>query len=236
MRKKEDYHSRFHNSHNHTYHNFNHNFHNRSNNDSFHDHCYCHHRSPVSIIFKNTIGFVIFVVLLSVAGIISQSINNPVYTQIVQFFNSNMGIFLILFLVGMINDIFWNFCFPANIFAPIISSVLSVFAVSLFYKIWVFIEIYIDTDIAIPINSIYIFVAVLTLIIGYIILITRETRERFECRLKEVKELKRKAGKKVEWEDIKEEFKMACYNFGKAMNRAFSSEKEKRSGKRKKKK
>ena len=78
-------------------------------------------------------GFIVLIVLLIIANVLISSINNIVYTNIVQFFNSLLGLFVILFLIGMLNGIFWSFEFPLNLLAPMSSGVLGIFIVNLIY-------------------------------------------------------------------------------------------------------
>jgi hypothetical protein len=165
-------------------------------------------------------GFIVFIILLSVASFVVPNISNSVYSDVIQFFNANVAIFFILFFIGMINEIFWSFYFPFNIIAPITSSVLSIFVISFFYKVWLFIDGYVHTNAYIPITMIYPIVIILTFIIGYVIIFTRGAR-RFGEKIEVVSKRKERRTKRTEWEDVGEEFRQAFYNLGRAINDSF---------------
>ena len=211
-----------------------------SNHDIFHHHRYCHHHSAASLIVKKAIGFVVFIILLSVAEIVSQQINNPVYAEVINFFSTNISLFFIIFLVGLANDIFWNFYFPFNLVAPVISSVLSVFIVELFYRMWNFIDSFLYTGFSVPINAIYVIVFMLTLLFGYLALLARgarRAREKFwekEEKIMEEEEKRRseilerisqrrksRSENRAEWEKVGSEIRQVFYNIGKTINDAF---------------
>jgi hypothetical protein len=210
-------------------------------------------RSSLSIVLHSIISFIILIVFLLIANILLSSINNSTYTIIVQFFNSLLGLFLILFLVGMINSLFWNFEFPLNLIAPISGGILGWFIVSLVYKFLEFTQTFVYFDILNKILSYNISAIVFfaTLIIGYLIIITEESRradrysreERYtreEIRKRDIKdkemedkrlEEKNKKSYKSEfsWEEVGDEFKKVSLNVGKAINTAFDGKKEENS-------
>jgi len=205
-----------------------------------------HEESPLSIIIKRTIGFVIFIILLLVANTLLSGINNAIYNNIIGFFDVNISLFLSLFFWGMASEILWNLYFPWNLFGPIASAILSVSVVTFFYKIWLFIGGYVNVNanISIFMIPIYILVFIIVLVSGYARLAFRGManekynddkwkewrKDRIEMHRK-IKEIKRNRNK-VEWEDVGEEFKYALYNLGNSLNRAF--EKYKKEDKRRK--
>jgi hypothetical protein len=208
-------------------------------------------RSSLSIVLHSITGFIVLIVLLIIANVLISSINNIVYTNIVQFFNSLLGLFVILFLIGMLNGIFWSFEFPLNLLAPISSGVLGIFIVNLVYKLLEFAQtfVYFDTLAKILSHNIYPIVFFVTIIIGYLIIINEEYRRtgrnsREERKPKEYvnrkdmdnmkskiedKKLEEKKSYKSEfsWEEVGDEFKKASLNVGKALNKAFEGKKEK---------
>lgn len=224
-------------------------------------------RSSLSIVLHSIISFIILIVFLLIANILLSSINNSTYTVIVQFFNSLLGLFLILFLVGMINSLFWNFDFPLNLLAPISGGIFGLFIVSLIYKFLEFTQTFVYFDILAKILSYNISAIVFfaTLIIGYLIIITEESRradrypreerytkeeirkmdikekaledKRLEERDKKLEDKNKKSYKsEFSWEEVGDEFKKASLNVGKALNNAFEGKKEKKVRKIKKKK
>jgi hypothetical protein len=203
-------------------------------------------RSSLSIVFHSIISFIILIVLLIIANILVPSINNDVYSKVVQFFNSLLGLFIILFLVGMINSLFWNFDFPLNILAPISGAVLGVYIVDLVYKILGFTQTFVYFgDLAKLLSyNISVIVFFVVLIAGYLIILSeagkREEKyprkERYpeeESERRRIKEriAEKKSRKSSEsnfsWDEVGDEFKKAFLNVGKALNRAFEGKDKK---------
>jgi hypothetical protein len=198
-------------------------------------------RSVLKIILSNIAGFLFFLILLAIANILLKYIPSAIYADVVNFFNTNIFLFLVMMLIGMINDIFWSFYFPFNILAPISSALLSLFIVVFFYTVWNFLNIYIKADVAVP-KGMYTPVALLVLVVGYILILVRRGRprevyEKWAEKKEEVKKKSESARKRpeqdIDWEDVGNEFKLFFYNLAKSMNKGF--EKEKQKEKRKKK-
>ena len=204
-------------------------------------------RSIPHIIISRIIGFIIFLIILGIANFFIPNVPSKIYADAVNFFNSILLLLVLLMFVWMINEIFWNFYFPFNAIAPITSAVLGVYVVMFLYKFWNFIDDYIHSGINVPINSIYTAVALLSLIIGYIVILVRGGKSRevsdehwkkwHENRLKrkeerlerKVERIDRKLGtKKVEWDDVGHEFKLFFYNISSGLNRLFEGDKKKK--------
>lgn len=199
-------------------------------------------KSAAKIILSRIIGFLIFLIILIIANSLVLTFNNRVYTNIIGFFNSNLILLLIIFFLGILNEIFWSFYFPFNIIAPVISSILSVHIVTFIYNLWRLSEIYTKINFNIPIRSIYVPVVFIVLIAGYITILARHGKPRREWaekmkesisdRLERKKErLMRKIDKidkkmkrkheNVEWKDVGNEFKLVFYNLGRSINSLF---------------
>lgn len=187
-----------------------------------------HDNSIASLIIRKSIGFVLFIILLLIAILLSYSVQNQVYSNTVGFFNDNVPLFFSIFLFGVINEIFWVLEFPFSILAPITSSILSVIVVTFLYRVWLFINLYAHSPIVIPITLIYTLVFIITLIFGYLKL----AKEGFEYNnLMKVKwdkektnlekELKKRRKEKVEWDDVEDQFKLFFYNLGDSINKSF---------------
>lgn len=207
-------------------------------------------KSVAHIVLSKSVGFILFLILLGIANMLVPSINIKIYTSTIYFFNFNLMLMLILFLVGILNEIFWGLYFPFNIFAPVISSILSIYVVTFIYRLWNLIESYVYFGIAIPIVKIYTAVFLIVLVFGYILILSRGGKPkgsqnkdldkwREERLIKRKEKLERKIEKingnfrkdqEIKWKDVGGEFKLAFYNLGKSINRAFE-----RKSKRKKK-
>lgn len=190
--------------------------------------------SPTGIIFKRTIGFILFVIFLSIANFLVAYSQNQIYFNIVNFFNTNMILFLILFLMGTINEIFWNLIFPFNLIAPATSSILALIIVTLIYKIWRFVNVYLNSSIIIPINAIYVIVAIAVFIFGYLSVMIEgwrlnrgyEEEKTHKQKLKIKQKLQTKRRSNLGWADVGYQFKLMLYNLGDTLNRSFDQKKK----------
>jgi len=180
------------------------------------------------IVVSGIIGFVIFLILLGIANYLTRYISIDFYADIVLFFNDNLLILSILFILGILSEIFWALFFPFNLIAPVTSAIFWVYILTFIYRFWIFLDYYAETGIIFPIDILYKAVFLLVLFVGYIIILARleykEEKESLEK--KKEKEETEKEVKKVEWKDIGSEFKLALYNLGRALNRAFSGKKQ----------
>jgi hypothetical protein len=197
-------------------------------------------KSSISIIFHSIISFLIWIMLLIIANILVSYINEPIYEMVIQFFNSLLVLFFIIFLIGMINSLFWNFSFPINLFAPILSAILSIFIVNLIYQIIKFIQIFvyfnglanIDGLIQYPI---YLLVFFTTLILGYLLIILEEShiekehsKDKTRENKRDLKNKRKSNGINVSGEDVKKEFRKVAYNIGEAINKGIKKDKKKK--------
>lgn len=196
-------------------------------------------KKPAQIILFRILGFLLFLILLAIGNIVIPFVNNSFYTSIIIFLNSNIILLLILTFIGIINELFWNFNFPYNILAPITGGALAVYFIMFFYQVWIFVEAYLNLNIAIPITSLYILIFLLVVVIGYIVILSKHgrTREEKEEKLKgrhDEMEKRKKHERNVEWEDVEKEFRLIFYNIGKGINTMFNGN-HKKTGNRKRK-
>lgn len=197
-------------------------------------------RSSLRIILHSVFGFLVLLVFLILMNTLALSINSLAFLTVVEFFNSLLGLFFILFLVGMINSLFWNFKFPLNLLAPVSGAVLGVFIVELIYRLLELSQtlFYFNAIARILSYKVYALVFFATLIIGYLVIFNEEnqkgeglpkeekTRERMTK--KEIAHKKRHSESDLTWEDVGHEFKKVFHNIGKALNSIFEPEKKKR--------
>lgn len=199
------------------------------------NHHYHYHKTIPSIIIWRTVGFLFFLILLAISNSLILNFNNiPMYAGIIQFFNSNLAIVFVIFIIGMISDIMWVFNFPFNLLAPVFSSILSIYLVTFIYKIFQLVDSYVPLNINLPIEQIITLVSFIVLLVGYLIIIKRHGKS--EKDWEESKGGKRRMEKKtknIEWEDIGNEFKNVLYNIGRSLNEAFEGKDKKRKRRRK---
>ncbi len=204
-------------------------------------------KSAPKIIISRIIGFIIFLILLVIANVLIPVFNSNVYSDIVNFFNSNIILLLMLTLVGLINEIFWSFYFPFNIIAPITGSILSAYIITFIHRFFDFLNTYFPSSIILPWQTIQFIVFWIVLIAGYLTILIRQGKpredwheemkkwheQRWERKREKLKKkmekLDRKLGKKqMKWEDVGNEFKHLFYNIGKSINNLFDKDKKKR--------
>ncbi len=192
--------------------------------------------SSLKIVLRSMVNFVVLIVVLIILNVLLSSIHNNTYIRIVDFLTSLLGLFFILFLVGMITSLLWNFPFPLNLLAPVSSGALGVFILNLFYRILEFSQtfFYFSTLERILSYNLYVYVFFITLIIGYLIIFVEENNKR-ESEPKEKiegKVKKESVKKKIKEEDsllkgFKDETKKVFNNIEKAV-RGKSKEKNKK--------
>jgi len=206
-------------------------------------------RSVIRIIFSNIMGFIIFLIILGIANLLIPAIPGALYASTIGFFNANIMLFLIMMLIGLVNDIFWNFYFPFNILAPVTSAALSIFIITFFYRLWDFINMHVQSGFVVP-RGLQLPIALFVLLIGYILIAVRSGRPRaaFEEEMRErhaerwerkkqrlerrMERAKDRRSEKIDWEDVGNEFKLAFYNIGKSLNKAFEGKKEEKKKKK----
>ena len=187
-------------------------------------------RSPFRIILENTIGFVIFLIILAVLNWVEGTPDNSVFSQVVRFLNSSIILFLVLYLTGLLSELFWAFGLPANLAAPLFSAVHSIFIVAFFFRVFGLVSGITGWAIALPEALVQLIVFILVFLLGYVLLALRGGRPRDEWaeERKEIRRERRARKEKVEWEDVGDEFRMALYQMAKAMEEAFRPKKQKR--------
>ncbi len=184
------------------------------------------------IVLMKVCGFLFFLILLAIANIVTVKINNSVYTGVVMFFNRNITFLFFMTLIGMINELFWNFHFPFNIPAPLTGGVLGIYIVMFFYRVWNFLNLYINLSINLPMGLIYLIVFLSTVVLGYMTILSRQGKPREEwkqeLRRRHEKMRKERKGKDVEWKEVENEFRLVFYNIGRSINKLFEGQKKRR--------
>jgi TRAP-type C4-dicarboxylate transport system permease small subunit len=127
--------------------------------------------SALKIIFSRITGFLILIIFLALANIFVHFIPNELAQEMVNFLNSSLLILVILALIGIINELFWNFKFPINLIAPIISAIFSFFILKFLFSLWEIISEHQSYTFTLPQNLLYATIPILVLAIGYLIIL-----------------------------------------------------------------
>ena len=150
-------------------------------------------------ILTRFIGFLIFLVLLGLANVLTFYIKNEIFLSVVNFLNANIWLIIIFSVILLIGEIFGLLMFPLNIPGPLFNAVGGVLLIQFVFKLFSFIITLSNVTINIPLNYIenfvMIIVFIIVLVIGYVHIIIDATRpkkkihsERHEHRSKRERE------------------------------------------------
>ena len=176
-------------------------------------------RSASRIVISHAAGFLVFIIILGIANMID--FKSPVLGNIVMFFNANIILLLVMMVFGLLNDIFWQYSFPFNVLAPVSGAVLGVLIVTFICRMFSLTDSYLRIG-SLPCVAIATIVFFLVLIGGFATILVRGGKPREEWH----EEKKRKRHGWPEWEDVGKEFRMAMYNLGKSLEKAFGPRKK----------
>lgn len=190
-------------------------------------------KSVLRVVLSNIFGFLVFLVILWIANILTGYIGNRVFNDIVMFINENIFLIIVIWLVSFIGDLFGAIIFPFNLPAPLFNSLASIFIVMLFLKIFTAVDDSMGLAVFKPLlalsSLIYLLVFLFVLISGYIKIFYNLAKSKIEKEEQEEKEKKEdKEKKEVGWDEIGNEFRIALYDFFKMLQRAFSKKEKKK--------
>jgi hypothetical protein len=178
-------------------------------------------KSPVGIVVKRIAVFVFFLILLAVVNIVAPEVNNYNFTSLVEFLNANIMLLLLISLIALVNEIFWNAYLPLSLIAPVSAALLTIYLLKFFFILLSFLDRnYFLTGLIIPTKQIYYLAAVLTLVICYVVILVKlgEPGKKDEKKEKAAEKTKQD---KPTWDDIGHEFRLLLLNIGKAFNSLF---------------
>jgi hypothetical protein len=173
------------------------------------------HRTVLGVIMSRLVGFIVFLILLYVANIIAARVDNLIFTQIVDFFNSNLVLIIIMSLFFFLGELFFVFFFPFNLPAPVFNAIASMFLVTFILRMIV--ALLRHGDVLRGLNTIlfilYPLVFVLVLIGGYITIFFHEAEdEKMRKEENNVKDKKTSKAKGRSWDDVGNEFRELMYD------------------------
>ncbi len=133
-------------------------------------------------ILTRVIGFIIFLVLLGIANLLTNYITNPIYLSVVGFLNANIWLIVIFSVIFLIGEIFGYLMFPLNIPSPLFNAVGGVLLIQFVFKLFKFLldTTSIKINFGLPIadieNLIIIVVFIIVIIVGYVHIVMDATR------------------------------------------------------------
>ena len=184
-------------------------------------------KSTIGIIISRIIGFVIFLILIGVASLISIGVHNSTYLEIVSFFYENIKLLLTMTIIGTIGEIFWNFSFPFNVVAPIANAFLGKYIIIFLYELLDKVGLENLTQ-GYSVTSVSKWTFIIVLVVGYI-LIFKKMNEKHKKEENEDKERKKKEEEYIkEWEKIGERIKESVEKSVKSLSYAFKKKEKKK--------
>lgn len=115
-------------------------------------------------------GFLIFLLILSILNILVYVIKIDFYANLIIFLDTNIFLFFLITLSSVIFEILWFLGFPFNLPAPFFNAFEGTFILAFMLRVLALIESYLKTGVVVPIkiiNSFYLFLFIIILIIGY---------------------------------------------------------------------
>jgi hypothetical protein len=176
-------------------------------------------KSASRIVLSHLAGFLLFIVLLSIANLLN--ITNPLIKDIITFLNGNILLLMAMMVFGILNDILWSHRFPWNVLAPFSAAVLGVLIVTFICRIFGMLNEFLHFG-DLPCAWIATVVFFIVLIGAYATLLVRGGRPREEWHEDRKKRVHHEW---PEWKDVEKEFRMAMYNLGKSLEKAFGPKK-----------
>jgi hypothetical protein len=187
--------------------------------------------SFIRTIASGIFGIIFFLILIGILNIVSYSVDNLTFLTIVAFLNKNLLFILLISIIMLLGNIFEIFIFPFNLVYPLFNAIGGVLWVEFIFRVLELIDIFTGKNI----SRIFLpFYTVIVIIVFMIIIIVRYVHILYRLGRKN-KKIARK-GKRIEWQDVEEEFKGAMYNLAKNLREKSESEKPKKKTRKNKKK
>jgi len=153
-------------------------------------------------ILTRFIGFLIFLVLLGLANVLTYYIKNEIFLSVVNFLNVNVWLIIIFSVILLIGEIFGLLMFPLNIPGPLFNAVGSVFLIQFVFKLFEFITKLSKVVINIPLNNIenvvMILVFIIVLVVGYVHIVIDATRPKKRMHSHNERQVEKKKSKRDE--------------------------------------
>ena len=121
----------------------------------------------LGIIYSGFFMFLLFLIILVIANIIAKILSFSLFTEIVMVFNSNILLFIIVAILGVISRIIWFYNSPIKLIVPVLDGIIGVVIIFIFSKIFDLILVDSLVKIEIPYTLISVLVFFLVVFIGY---------------------------------------------------------------------
>lgn len=169
-----------------------------------------HKKSVLGVVLSKLGGLLVFLILIGIANLVY--FPNITFVRVVQFLDNNLGLIILYSIIFFFAELFSILVFPFNLLYPIFNAVGSAFLVSFLFKMYFMIESLVGIGEVEPLRVLYFVVIPLVffivLVVGYVNVFKNIGSEKHTE--KPVKKMKDK--KKVEWNEVGEEFKLMIYD------------------------
>jgi len=172
-------------------------------------------RKPGGVLITGMFGIIFFLIIVGVLNIVAGFIVNGEFLSIVGFINENLALILGISIIMLLGDVFSTFKFPINTIYPWINAFGAILWVVFIFRVLRFIDALAELNLSEIFRPFYLVailaVLVIVPILGYVNILAKVD--------------KKKRKKKLEWEDVGEEFKEAAFNIGRTLKESFKPKK-----------
>jgi hypothetical protein len=133
-------------------------------------------------IMTRIIGFLIFLVLLGIANVLTYYVKNDIFLSVVGFLNSNIWLIVIFSVIFLIGEIFGYLMFPLNIPSPLFNAVGGALLIQFVFQLLSYVTSLAKIKLEFPLslaeieNIVIILVFIIVLVVGYVHIIIDTTR------------------------------------------------------------
>ncbi|MFH0831694.1 MAG: hypothetical protein V1886_02400 [archaeon] len=178
-------------------------------------------------------GFLVMIILLLLSNVLVSQVNNPLFTGIVLFFNSNIALLTVIFLLFLAGEIFSLFIFPFNLPYPIFSAIGGMFLLTFMFRMFALADNMAGTEMFAFLETLALFLYPLLFFIilasGYGMIFSRLLRGEDNKAEKKIKKAFSR-GKGKNWDEISSEFRNLLYDIAASLRKSLGQ-----TGKRRKK-
>lgn len=189
-------------------------------------------KSFLEVLISRLIALVVFLALLASLNVLSLFFPNSIFINIVDFFNENLILLLIITLVFFISELFSVLYFPFNMPSPLFNAIGSLFVMNFLYNMFYFVDSMSSLGVFSFIGDIlfllYPLIFLIILIVGYIKAFVKLKDKRKSFYVKKAR---------ADWDEVNQEFKSlvkdALTEARKSVNKKKTSKTKKTTSKKK---
>lgn len=175
------------------------------------------------------IALVVFLGMLAGVNVLSLFYSDPAFVAVVEFFNENLVLMLIITVIFFLSELFGILRFPFNLPYPLFSAVGSLFVMSFLYNMFYFVDKLASAGIFSFIGEliflIYPLIFLIVLIVGYIKIFSKLGNKKKTVYIRRAR---------ADWDEVGDEFKGLVKDALKEARKSIKDKEKKSSGSKKK--